>query len=117
VITVQAEKDMVVAFPPCKAANRDETACISEARDPQWNMSGVGWSSDSKSIFVFGEVPCSSSHGGIMCQVMGYRVDAANGTILKRLSARQVKAQWAGMMGWQMHVPDPPVYGTPYIPH
>jgi hypothetical protein len=117
VITVQAEKDMVDAFPPCKAANRDETACISEARDPQWNMSGVGWSSDSKSIFVFGEVPCSSSHGGIMCQVRGYRVDAANGTILKRVSARQVKAQWAGMMGWQMHIPDPPVYGTPYVPH
>jgi hypothetical protein len=117
VITVQAEKDMVDAFPPCKAANRDETACIFESRDPQWNMSGVGWSSDSKSIFVFGEVPCSSSHGGIMCQVMGYRVDAANGSILRHLSARQLKAQWVDMMGWQMHVPDPPVYGPAYVPH
>jgi hypothetical protein len=108
---------MVATFPPCKAANRDETECITEARDSQWNMSGVGWSSDSKSIVVFVEVPCSSSHGGIICQVMGYRLNAADGTILKRLSARQVKAQWAGMMGRQMHVPDPPVYGPPYIPH
>lgn len=117
VITGQAEKDMVATFPPCKAANRDKTECASEARNPQWNMSGVGWATDSDSIFVFAEVPCSSSHGGIMCQVMGYRINATDGSILQRLTADQVKVRWAGMMGWHMHVPDPPVYGPPYVPH
>lgn len=113
VITNAAQKDMVLRFPPCKAAKRDEAACTRLSRDPEYNMSGVGWARDSKSVFVFAEVPCSSSYGGIMCQVLGYQLGLPDGHILKRFTAPQVKAKWGQMMGWSMHVPDPPIYGQP----
>ena len=76
-------------------------------------MSGVGWAQDSKSVFVFAEVPCSSSYGGIMCQVLGYQLGLPDGSILKKLTAQQVKTEWGNMMGWAMYVPDPPIYGQP----
>lgn len=112
-LTNIAQRDMVVSFPPCKAAKRDPSACTRISRDPEYNMSGVGWAHDSKSVFIFAEVPCSSSYGGIMCQVLGYQLGLPDGSILKRLTAPQVKHEWGNMMGWTMHVPDPPIYGQP----
>ena len=110
-LTNTAQRDMVVSFPPCKAAKRNPSACTRISRYPEYNMSGVGWAQDSKSVFVFAEVPCSSSYGGTMCQVLGYQLSLPDGNILKRLTAPQVKTEWHSMMGWTMHVPDPPIYG------
>lgn len=112
-LTNAAQRDMVVSFPPCKAAKRDPSVCTHTSRDPEYNMSGVGWAQDSKSVFVFAEVPCSSSYGSIMCQVLGYQLGLPSGSILKRLTAPQIKYEWGNMMGWTMHVPDPPIYGQP----
>ncbi len=113
VITNAAQRNMVVSFPPCKAAKRDPSACTRISHDPEYNMSGVGWAQNSRSIFVFAEVPCSSSYGGIMCQVLGYQLGLPDGSVLKRLTAPQIKTEWGYMMGWTMHVPDPPIYGQP----
>lgn len=41
-LTNTAQRDMVVSFPPCKAARRDPSACTRISRDPEYNMSGVG---------------------------------------------------------------------------
>ncbi len=114
-VTSAAQGDMVVSFPPCKAFNRDpdETDCRRIAADPQFNMSGVAWDDDSSAIYVFAEVPCSSSYGGIMCQVLGYELSVPDGRILKRFTASDVSRQWRGSMAWDMHKPDPPRYGRP----
>ena len=117
VITDLAQRDMVASFPPCSAANRDETACARIAKNPEYNMSGVGWGTDSRSVLVFAEVPCSSSYGGIMCQVLGYQLSVPDGRILKRLTAPEVKTQWCDLMGWDMNVPDPPQYVGPDTSH
>jgi hypothetical protein len=76
-------------------------------------MSGVSWVRGSTAVVVMAEVPCSSSYGGIMCQVQGYELDAANGSILKRMSAAELKKQWQHKMAWDMHIPDHPQYGLP----
>ena len=110
-VTSLAQRDMVDAFPPCKAANHDKD-CSRIEGNPEYNMSGLGWSADSKAIFVFAEVPCSSSYGGIMCQVRGYEIDVASGQIRQRLSALQVKQQWQTMAAWNISVPDSPEYGV-----
>ena len=94
-LTNTAQRDMVVSFPPCKAAKRDPSACTRTSRDPEYNMSGVGWAQDSKSVFVFAEVPCSSSYGGNLCQVLGYQLGLPDGSILKKLTAQQVKPSGA----------------------
>lgn len=112
-ITNSAQKDMVLSFPPCKAANRDEALCLRITKEPEYNMSGVAWTTDSSAIYVFAEVPCSSSYGGIMCQVLGYELHVPDGRILNRLTANQVLQQWRSFMAWDMHVPDPPIYGLP----
>ena len=117
VVTDAAQRDMVASFPPCRAANRDEVTCARLVKSPEYNMSGLGWSKDSRSVFVFAEVPCSSSYGGIMCQVIGYQISVSDGHIVKRITASQANAEWHGLMAWQMHVPDPPIYGSPYVPH
>lgn len=79
VITGAAQRDMVERFPPCKAYNRDEETCRSITMHPAYNMSGLTWRDDSAAIYVFAEVPCSSSYGGIMCQVLGYELSVPDG--------------------------------------
>lgn len=116
VITDLAVRDMVMSFPPCRAEHLEEAECARISKDPEYNMSGVGWARDSRSVLVFAEVPCSGSYGGIMCQVLGYQLSVPDGRILKRLTASQVKTQWRSQMAWRMHVPDPPIYGRP-LPH
>ena len=77
--------------------------------------SGLGWTEDSSAVYVFAEVPCSSSYGGIMCQVLGYELNVHSGRILKRLSAQQVKQEWAQFAAWDIRVPDPPKYGAAHV--
>lgn len=111
IITNQAQHDMVARFPPCKASNHDDDACRQTAADPQFNMSGIAWTRDSSAIDVFAEIPCSSSYGGIMCQVLGYELSVPSGRILRRFTAPEMKRLWQPMMAWKMTVPDPPRYG------
>lgn len=110
-VTNAAQRDMVRSFPPCRASNRDEKECVEYTRDPEYNMSGLGWSDDSSTIYVFAEVPCSSSYGGIMCQVLGYELSVPRGRILRRLSATQAKQEWGPLAAWKIRIPEPPEYG------
>jgi hypothetical protein len=112
-ISAAAQRDMVASFPPCKASNRDVTLCTKIAHDPEFNMSGLAWVDRSSAVIVMAEVPCSSSYGGIMCQVLGYKLDAVTGKILQRMTARQLKSQWQHSMAWQLRIPSPPTYGPP----
>jgi hypothetical protein len=112
-LTKAAQTDMVASFPPCKAANRSEALCAKTAEHPDYNMSAVAWTRDSSAIDVFAEVPCSSSYGGIMCQVIGYELSVPDGHILARLAAKEIQEHWTPFMAWKMHMPDPPVYGPP----
>jgi hypothetical protein len=110
-ITESAQRDMVKRFPPCKAANREESLCQRMERDPHFNMSAITWTRDSHSVVVMAEVPSNSAYGGIMGQVEGYEIDSASGRILKRLSATELKARWQSEMAFRMRIPEPATYG------
>jgi len=110
-VTEAVQTDMVMTFPPCKALDRNESTCAATARDPEFNISGVAWVRGSSGIVVMAEVPCSSSYGGIMCQVQGYELNVPEGGIAMRMTARQLKARWQQRMAWHMWIPDPPEYG------
>jgi hypothetical protein len=112
-ITDDAQRDMVAALPPCKAANRDGADCKDIEGDPEFNMSAIAWTRNSKAIVVMAEVPCSSSYGGIMCQVLGYELDVPTGRILRRTQPRELKREWQAEMAWEMRIPEPPTYGSP----
>jgi hypothetical protein len=109
-ITPVAQKDMLRLFPPCKAMYLDSQTCKSDEDDPEYNMSAIDWLADSSAILVMAEVPCSSSYGGIMCQVMGYELEVPTGKILKRIDAKHLKLDWQRSMAWKFRVPDPPEY-------
>ena len=109
--TEAAQLDMVESFPPCKAWNRDANDCISTSKNPEFNMSGVSWLPDSSGVAVFAEVPCSSRYGGIMCQVLGYELKVPEGTILRRMTAKEFKHKWGSYAAWHIRIPDPPEYG------
>jgi hypothetical protein len=110
-VTDAVQADMVKTFPPCKAFNRDEHTCKEIARDPEFNMSGLAWVMGSSAIIVMAEVPCSSSYGGIMCQVQGYQLSVPGGMIARRMTARELKKRWQPSMAWTMRIPEPPEYG------
>jgi hypothetical protein len=112
-VTSRAQRDMVATFPPCRAAGADPVTCRRIERDPAFNMSGLAWVGGSSEVAVMAEVPCSSSYGGIMCQVLGYELSATDGHILKRLSATELKHQWQNRMAFDMKIPDPPKYKAP----
>ena len=114
-IMTAAQRDMVKSFPPCKAYNRDENICARIVNHPEYNMSGLAWTEDSSAIYIFAEVPCSSSYGGIMCQALGYEVSVPSGSILTRHSARQVKLRWGRYAAWDVHIPEPPKYGPAQV--
>ena len=126
-VTEDAQRDMLKEFPPCKAAypnaadavgckkisRPDEEKCMQDEADPkyspEYNMTGIDWVNGSV-ILVMAEIPCSSSHGAIMCQVMGYELQVPTGQILKRIDARQLKLRWQKSMAWEFRIPDPPRY-------
>ena len=110
-VTQEARGDMLRLFPPCKAAGIEQTTCKQIEADPQdLNRSGIDWVRDSSAIAVMVEVPCSGTHGGIMCQVMGYELEVPTGRILKRMDARQLKMRWQSSMAFKLSIPDPPRY-------
>lgn len=114
-VTSQAQRDMAETFPPCKAADHDDD-CKRTEENPRFNMSGLGFTPDSKIIFVYAEIPCIKEYGGIMCQTRGYEVDIASGQILQRLSAQQVQLHWQRMAAWDIEVPGPPRYDPDAAP-
>jgi hypothetical protein len=107
------QRDMVATFPPCKADGLDENECRRIERNPEINVSGLAWTDDSSAIVIFAEVPCSSSYGGIMCQVRGYSVNASDGRIVQALSAKEMKRDRQGRMAWNMHIPHAPIFKSP----
>jgi hypothetical protein len=111
-VTEAAQVDMVKVFPPCRALNRDDNLCAKIAKHPAFNMSGIAWLDGSSGIVVMAEIPCSSSYGGIMCQVQGYELTVPSGSIAMRLTPRDLKARWQQSMAWTLHIPDRPEYGS-----
>ena len=79
-------------------------------------MSGLTWVRGSSAIVVMAEVPCSSSYGGIMCQVQGYELNVPAGTIAMRMTVRQLKARSRSDISWNMHIPDPTEYAPAQFP-
>jgi hypothetical protein len=108
--TEKAERDMVRRFPPCQARDLDSDTCKRLEESPYYNMSVIRWTNGSANVIVFAEVPCSSSYGGIMCQVLGYELEARTGRILRRIHARELKRRYQSCMAWTMEIPDHPEY-------
>ena len=109
-ITAAAQRDMVASYPPCRAMGLEPDDCRRITANPEFNMSAIAWTRGSKAVVVFAEVPCSSSYGGIMCQVMGYELEVATGRILSRMTPRDLKRRFQSQMVWQMRIPDAPAY-------
>ncbi len=109
-VTVQAQRDMVDAFPPCKASELKRDECQEMEKDPGYNMSGIGWLNGSSTIVVMAEVPEGGGYGGIKGQVMGYELDVATGEIVHRMNAREFAKSWRKSMAFRFHIPDPPEY-------
>jgi hypothetical protein len=108
-----AQRDMVQRFPRCQARGREPDVCARVLKNPDFNMSAIAWTRGSQAIIVMAEVPCSSRHGGIMCQVQGYELDAHTGRIFTRMSAKDLKKSWQWQMAFSMRIPEPPEFGPP----
>jgi hypothetical protein len=109
-VTHLAQADMLKTFPPCRASELDHEFCRSFKKEPEFNMSGIDWAGDSSALIVMAEVPEGGGMGGIKGQVMGYKLDAANGTIIQRIPARRFKHDWQPSLAFRFHIPDPPEY-------
>jgi hypothetical protein len=109
-ITRSAQLDMLASFPPCKAAALTEETCRRIETQPGYNMSALAWTKNAASLILFAEVPCTSSYGGIMCQVQGYEIEVPSGRILKRMSAKEVKRLWQSSAAWNIRIPEAPEY-------
>ena len=109
-ITAAVQKDMVKAFPPCRAAHLEAEDCRRIAGHPQFNMSAIGWTRNSRAVIVFAEVPCSGTFGGIMCQAMGYEIDVASGRILARMTAIEFKRRYQPQAAWDIRTPEEPTF-------
>jgi hypothetical protein len=103
--------DMVRTFPPCRASNADRVICSREENGEDFNYATVAWATPTIAV-VMAEVPCSSSQGGIMCQVEGYELDIQTGKILRRMNATQLKTAWQAKLAWQLKVPPPPEWAS-----
>jgi len=77
-------------------------------RSADYNMAAVAWTGGGRSLVIVGEIPCSSFHGGIMCQVMGYEIEVPTGRILCRMTARELKRRYQSEMAWDLTIPDQP---------
>src|SRR5579872_596283 len=109
VVTAAAQRDMLRSFPPCKAKGADPQECGSMASDLETvNVSAVDWTRRSSAVVVMAEMPCSSSVGGIMCQVLGYELEVPSGKIVRRMEAKEFAKLWQHSMAWKFHIPGPP---------
>ncbi len=112
-ITREVKRDTFRSFPPCQANPSVDDCTIFEVEPYEYiNVSGIDWIGDSSRIVVMAEVPCSSSMGGIMCQVLGYEIEVPSGKILRRMKAKEFARRWQHSMAWKFSVPDPPTFKT-----
>jgi len=101
-------QDMLRRFPPCRAYHADPNLCDEIPKHEDYlNFSAIDWT-DAHTLVLMGEVPCESRWGGIMCQVMGYEVDAATGKIVDLMTAREFKKKWQHAMPFRFHIPEAP---------
>lgn len=106
-------RDMVRSFPPCRAAGPTEVRdhCAEMAAQGDYiGVLGLDWIHGSSEIVVMADIPCSSSYGGIMCQVLGYEIAVPSGKILRRMEPKEFANRWQHSMVWKFHIPDPPEY-------
>jgi len=102
-------QDMARTYPPCKAQGADKDTCRIEEDGASFNYASVAWTNPS-TIVIMAEVPCSSSQGGIMCQVEGYELDTRTGQIVNRMTARQLKQRWQNSLAFNLRIPTPPFW-------
>jgi len=115
-VSDQAQRDMVDAFPPCKASQIGQDECLEIEKDRGYNMSGIDWSIGSSTIVVMAEVPSGGGYGGIRGQVMGYELYVPTGKIVRRMDAREFGKHWQKSLAFRFHIPDPPEYCAPNNP-
>jgi hypothetical protein len=112
-VTHDVEQDMAHSFPPC-AAKDPSNICAELAVDPKAYIGVVGldWIRNSSEIVVMAEMPCSSSMGGVMCQVLGYEIQVPSGKIVRRMEAKEFARRWQHSMTWKFNDPGPPKFKT-----
>jgi hypothetical protein len=103
----EATADMLKSFPPCKSTGIDREDCERQEKNPFFNYAAIAWSNPN-TLVVMSEIPCSSSRGIFMCQVVGYEIDVRTGHVLRRMDARQFKARWQHAMAWNFRIPESP---------
>jgi hypothetical protein len=110
-ITGAVAQDMVRSFPPCQARDPIDI-CVELAAKPDdfAGVVGLDWIGNSSMMVVMAEVPCSSSMGGIMCQVLGYEIEVPSGRILHRMEPKEFARRWQHSMAWKFHDPGPPEF-------
>jgi hypothetical protein len=112
-ISEDVGEDMVRSFPPCRAKD-PFPGCAELAEEPDKYIGAVAidWLGDSSHIIVMGEVPCSSSMGGIMCQVLGYELEVPSGEILRRMAPKEFAREWRHSIAWKFQDPGPPDFAA-----
>lgn len=107
-VTAAVAQDMIRSFPPCRVKKPSEI-CAAIAANPKDSINAVGiaWVDKSAGIVVMAEVPCTSSMGGIMCQVLGYEIALPSGKIIRRMGAKEFRARWQRDMAWTFRIPEP----------
>lgn len=105
----EVQRDMVRTF-LCRV--KGVANCDKLLADPEGfaNVVALDWIGGSSRIVVMAEVPCSSSQGGIMCQILGYELEVPSGKILRRMEAEELGKRWQDSMAWKFKIPDPPDY-------
>ena len=110
-VVAAAQRDMLKSFPPCQAKNSDPQDCANLLNHPEAvDVAAVAWTRRSSAIVVLAEIPCSSRFGGIMCEVLGYELDASTGKILRRMDPKEFAREWQPSLAWKFHDPGPPEY-------
>jgi len=107
-VTEAVAQDMVRRFPPCQVKNPSEL-CAQLADKPKdfINAVGIDWIGSSSRAVVMAEVPCTSSMGGVMCQVLGYELSLPSGKIVRRMEPREFARRWQRSMAWTFKIPGP----------
>lgn len=110
-IAREVEQDMVRSFPPCRAKDPIDSCAKLEASPEDYiGTAGIDWLGNSSEMVVMAEVTCSSSVGGIMCQVLGYEVEVPSGKILRRMEPKAFARRWQHSMAWRFRDPGPPEF-------
>lgn len=99
--------DMIKTFPPCRASNVTSGDCHQIEQNPQFNVAAVAWENNG-TLVLMSEIPCSSSYGGVMCQLRGYEFRVNDGVLLRSLNAREFKHRWQVEAAWNIRIPEAP---------